>query len=46
MMKFKILPIENKALLSDFSDFEDDIQYYKALDNKRKLHVICSRFLF
>ena len=49
MMKFKalvkILPLENKilelALSSDFSDFEDAIQYYTALDNK--LEIIITR---
>jgi len=49
MMKFKtlvkILPLENKvlelALSSDFSDFEDGIQYYTALNNK--LEIIITR---
>ena len=49
MMKFKtflkILPLENKilelALFADFSDFEDAIQYYTALDNK--LDIIITR---
>jgi Predicted nucleic acid-binding protein, contains PIN domain len=49
MIKFKtlvkILPLENKvlelALSSDFSDFEDAIQYYTALDNK--LEIIITR---
>ena len=49
MLKFKalvkILPLENKvldlALSSDFSDFEDAIQYYTALDNK--LEIIITR---
>ena len=49
MTKFKtlvkILPFENKvlelALSSDFSDFEDAIQYYTALDNK--LAIIITR---
>ena len=49
MIKFmtlvKILPLENKvlelALSSDFSDFEDAIQYYTALDNK--LTIIITR---
>ena len=49
MIKFKtivkILPLENKvlelALSSDFSDFEDAVQYYTALDNK--LEIIITR---
>ena len=42
LIKFKILtkvlPLEDKilelALASDFSDFEDAVQYFTALDNK------------
>jgi len=34
----KVLPLEDKildlALASDFSDFEDAVQYYSAIDNK------------
>ena len=49
MIKFKtlvqVIPLENKvlelALSSDFSDFEDAIQYYTALDNK--LEIIITR---
>ena len=41
----KILPLEDKilelALASDFTDFEDAVQYYTALDNK--LEVIVTR---
>jgi len=49
LVKFKILvgvlPLEDKiielALVSDFKDFEDAVQYYTALDNK--LNFIITR---
>jgi predicted nucleic acid-binding protein len=49
MSKFKVLmkvlPLEDKiielALVSDFTDFEDAIQYYSALDNQ--LDIIITR---
>ena len=41
----KILPLEDKtlelALASDFTDFEDAIQYYTAIENKQ--HIIITR---
>lgn len=49
LIKFKVLvevlPLEDKilelALASDFTDFEDAVQYYTALDNK--LDIIITR---